>query len=129
MTPQQQALEILLTHPLFARILGPHYKREHGGSIQWHALNYGVLSGGEKGAITWAYAIWCDVSPTSQGEQKYWRDPFDGFAPWIMACKISYCEPLLSDTAGLTHLKRKTTHEMSALQKKYPLGLRHQGQA
>lgn len=79
MTPQQQALEILLTHPLFARILGPHYKREHGGSIQWHALNYGVLSGGEKGAITWAYAIWCDVSPTSQGEQKYWRDPFDGF--------------------------------------------------
>jgi hypothetical protein len=43
-------------------------------TIYWEDLNYGVLSGGEKAAVSWAYAVWTDA-PVPDG----WRDPFEGF--------------------------------------------------
>ncbi len=73
MSSYVKAMQVLLGHPLFERLLGPIF---HPGneSIEWSALNYGVLSGGEKAAISWAYSIWCN-GPVPKG----WRCPFEGY--------------------------------------------------
>lgn len=53
--------------------------------IHWECLNYGVLSGGEKAAVSWARCVWNDKQvPTTPAEWEEYpgypmRDPFEGF--------------------------------------------------
>lgn len=92
MSNQQAAIEHCLSHPLILRLLGPHYFPANGGMIRWQDLNYGPLSGGEKAAISWVYAIWCDVSPNIPSEQITWRDCFEGFATMQSDLQITLLE-------------------------------------
>jgi hypothetical protein len=76
---QEQAILLLLTHPLYERLLKPLCRPRNGNfangitDIFFSQLDYGVLSGGEQGAISWAFAIWRDeVNPEM-------RDPFERF--------------------------------------------------
>ena len=67
------AMDYLCTHPLIERLVKPYYNRECE-TVRFRDINYGVLSGGEKAALSWAYGIWTNEMPP-----KGWRDPFEGF--------------------------------------------------
>ena len=69
---QMQAILMLAEYPLLAPILNPVIDLENE-SVHFAQIDYGVLSGGGKAAISWAHSIWADeVIPGM-------RDPFDGF--------------------------------------------------
>ncbi len=59
MSNQMKALMMLANHPRLEHILAPaiDVKREE---FHWRKINYGVLSGGQKVALSWAYCIWED---------------------------------------------------------------------
>lgn len=84
MSKQTEAIEILLTDSLYARILGPAFNRERE-TLHFDQIDYGVLSGGERAAISWAFAIWEDKqSPKLEKDWQEWpgyemRDPFSSF--------------------------------------------------
>lgn len=84
MSKQIEAIEILLGHPLFKRFLGPVFDAQLE-NLHLDRINYGVLSGGEKAAISWAWVIWMDKqAPKSKKDWQEWpgyqlRDPFEGF--------------------------------------------------
>jgi hypothetical protein len=79
---QIKAIEILLEHPIYQHFLGPVYDRNNQ-TCHFDKINYGVLSGGERAAISWAFAIWEDKQPPKQDYQDWpgylMRDPFEGF--------------------------------------------------
>lgn len=95
MSRQTQAIEILLQHPLFERLLGPVYNAERE-TCQFHLIHYGVLSGGERAAISWAWAIWEDRQVPKREADPDWkewpgylmRDPFEGFGVMDTALQI-----------------------------------------
>lgn len=69
---QMQALLIIAGQSAVADILLPLLDIAHD-DVCWDVLDYKVLSGGQKAALSWAWVIWHDrVNPK-------WRDPFDGF--------------------------------------------------
>ena len=73
MSRQMEAVLMIAENP----VIRTHFlavidvKREE---INWDDFPYGVLSGGQKAAVSWVYAIWTD-GPVPEG----WRDPFEGF--------------------------------------------------
>lgn len=79
LSQQERAILHLLEDSLFAQILRPVCIGRKGSpgitDIFFSRLEYGVLSGGEKTAVSWAYAIWRD----EVNQDPDWRDPFDGF--------------------------------------------------
>lgn len=86
MTLQMEAILMIAKHPLIEPILLPLIDPERE-TIHWSRLKYGVLSGGEKAAISWAWCIWTDTQiPHGKAECELanlcdlnWRDPFDCF--------------------------------------------------
>lgn len=86
MSRQVEALKMLLTDELFQRLLGPVFDAK-GEMCHFDRIPYGVLSGGERAAISWAYAIWEDRRPPTRESDTDWkewpgylmRDPFEGF--------------------------------------------------
>ena len=73
MSNQLRAVLLIAEHPAISHVMLPliAIARE---DIDWRSLNYGVLSGGQKAAVSWLYSIWTD-GPVPKG----WRDPFEGF--------------------------------------------------
>ncbi|OFZ81078.1 MAG: hypothetical protein A2603_05925 [Bdellovibrionales bacterium RIFOXYD1_FULL_55_31] len=69
---QMQAILMLAEYPMLDPILNPVIDLENE-TVDFSEIDYGVLSGGGKAAISWAHSIWADkVIPGL-------RDPFDGF--------------------------------------------------
>jgi hypothetical protein len=84
---QMEAILILASHPLLQPILSPviDLKSE---SVDFGRIDYGVLSGGAKTAIAWAWCIWKDeqIPEHSDGDKDFHftiregvRDPFSRF--------------------------------------------------
>jgi hypothetical protein len=75
MTRQLEAVLMVANHPTISRIMNPVIDKDRE-TIRWSEINYPVLSGGERAAISWIWCIWSDAQvPMDTG----WRDPFDGF--------------------------------------------------
>ena len=69
---QMQAILMLAEYPLLAPFLKPVIDVENE-TVDFDQIDYGLLSGGGKAAVSWAHSIWVDkVIPGL-------RDPFDGF--------------------------------------------------
>ena len=75
MSRQMEAVLMIAAHPVIKDALMPiiDVAKEE---IHWGDFNYGVLSGGQKAAVSWVYAIWQDQSPDAV---RHFRDPFEGF--------------------------------------------------
>jgi hypothetical protein len=73
MSKQLEAVLMIAHHGVIREHFLPYIdlKREE---IRWDEFPYGVLSGGQKAAVSWAYSVWTD-GPVPEG----WRDPFEGF--------------------------------------------------
>lgn len=89
MTKQLEAILILANDPRLKPILMPIIDQENE-TIDWERLSYGVLSGGIKAAVSWAFCIWTDGQVPEEDLQDHktpgpisfandWRDPFEGF--------------------------------------------------
>lgn len=81
MTRQVEAFLMLAEYPLLKPILIPRLdvKRE---TVQWHEINYGVLSGGQRTALSWAWCIWNDTGLPSDWQEYpgyQMRDLFSSF--------------------------------------------------
>ena len=59
MTSYLRALLIIANHPVVQNILMPLIDQKNE-QFYWHDLNYGVLSSGEKVAVSWALSLWSD---------------------------------------------------------------------
>jgi hypothetical protein len=70
-----KAVLMIAGHPAMKDILMPAIEIERD-EIRWEKISMGGLSGGQRTALSWAYAIWTDsqIDP-SRGM----RDPFEGF--------------------------------------------------
>jgi hypothetical protein len=89
MTRQMEAILIIASDPRLKAILSPIIDQENE-EIHWEKLNYGVLSGGIRTAVSWAFCIWTDgqvprsayddnqTLPDPMCLENGWRDPFEG---------------------------------------------------
>jgi hypothetical protein len=87
MSKQMEALLMLANYRSIKDILMPIVDPEKE-EIHWDRLEYGVLSGGQKAAISWAWCIWNDRQTPVENKHddpNYCifdgkpRDPFEGF--------------------------------------------------
>ena len=76
MTKQLKAILIIAENPKLKKIFDPVIDIDRK-MINWDAINYSSLSGGEKTAVSWAYSIWTDSQPPNE---KGFRDLFEDFA-------------------------------------------------
>ncbi len=59
MSKQVEAIRMLVCTPLGERILAPVFNPKNE-TLDFSAINYGALSGGEKTFVSWAWYIWMD---------------------------------------------------------------------
>lgn len=87
MTKQLEAVLMIAKHPLVVDAMLPVID-EKNEQIDFNRINYGVLSGGGKALVSWAWCIWKDqqVCETNEGDTEFKfhlkmgiRDPFEGF--------------------------------------------------
>lgn len=81
-----ESILILLEHPLARHVLGSAFdpKKEE---LHFERISYGVLSGGEKALVSWAWIIWMGTQPPARDQERLWkewpgypmRDAFEGF--------------------------------------------------
>jgi hypothetical protein len=75
MSKAMKAVMMIAEHPAMKDVLKPVLDVERD-EIRWEKIEHGVLSGGQRTGLSWAYAIWTD----SQIDlSKGMRDPFEGF--------------------------------------------------
>ena len=75
MSNAMKAIVMIADHKAMKDVLKPALDVERD-EIHWDKIDMGGLSGGQRTAISWAYAIWTDsqIDPA-----KGMRDPFEGF--------------------------------------------------
>ena len=75
MSKAMKAVMMIADHPAMKDVLKPALDIERD-EVHWDKIAVGGLSGGQRTAIAWAYAIWTDSQiDLSNGM----RDPFEGF--------------------------------------------------
>ena len=75
MSNAMKAILMIAEHKVMKDVLKPALDIERD-EIHWDKIDRGGLSGGQRTAVSWAYAIWTD----SQIDlSKGMRDPFEGF--------------------------------------------------
>ncbi len=108
MSRQMEALLMLANFRSIKDILMPIIDPEKE-EIHWDRLEYGVLSGGQKAAISWAWCIWSDKqTPTENkhGDPNYCifdgkpRDPFEGFGVMDRELQTLIAKALLHRYSG-----------------------------
>jgi hypothetical protein len=86
---QMQALMMIADDPEIGQVLLSILDVQRD-EVRWQDLNYGVLSGGQKATLSWAWAIWTDSSPPA-----HWRDPFEGFGVMSVSLQTAVLKALV----------------------------------
>jgi hypothetical protein len=73
MERETESILMLMEHPLAQEILGPVFdpKKEN---LHFERISYGVLSGGEKALVSWAWALWMGCQPPSAKQESDWKE-------------------------------------------------------
>lgn len=93
MSRQLEAVLMIAEYPSVKPYLMPIVDKEHE-QVHWDRLNYGVLSGGLKAAVSWAWCIWTDTQvPRVEADWREYpgypmRDPFEGFV--VMDAELQF---------------------------------------
>jgi hypothetical protein len=75
MSKAMKAVLMIAEHPAMKDILKPVMDTERD-EIRWKDIEIGVLSGGQRTALAWAYAVWTGSQVDAASGM---RDPFEGF--------------------------------------------------
>ena len=75
MSSAMKAILMIAEHPAMKDILMPAMDVDRD-EIHWDKIDPSGLSGGQRTALSWAYAIWTDAQVDSSTGM---RDPFEGF--------------------------------------------------
>lgn len=85
MTKQMEAFLMIAKNPVIWSIMEPIIDLKNE-SVFFDRLSVGVLSGGQKAAVSWCWCIWNDRQIPEQKSEDWraskeegWRDPLEGF--------------------------------------------------
>jgi hypothetical protein len=85
MSNEMKAVLMIAEHPAMKDILMPAIDIDRD-EIRWDRIDMPGLSGGQRTALSWAYAIWTgsQIDPSTG-----MRDPFDGFRSMDRSLQVS----------------------------------------